>query len=156
MPKAILGELVPKGGGDPIPLQRPILKVGRRESCDICLRFPNVSSMHCELAYRDGYWVIRDLSSTNGIKVNGQKLRYRPLRPGDLLTIGKRDYAIQYELHAEGQRSLEAVLTEAEDVYNQPLLEKAGLSKRRNPFESMGSGADDDNDDDGYFKDDDD
>lgn len=157
MAKAKLGELVPKGGGDPIPLQRPLLKVGRRESCDICLRFSNVSGIHCELSLREGYWVIRDLASQNGIKVNGQRLRFRPLRPGDLITIGKREYQIQYELHAEGQKSLEAVLTEAEDVYNQSLLEKAGLVNRRNPLEFMGADkADDDDDDDGLFKDDDD
>ncbi len=34
------GELVPDGGGDPIPLLREKLTVGRRESCDIVLRFP--------------------------------------------------------------------------------------------------------------------
>ena len=39
------GELVPVGGGDPIPLIRPILTLGRRESCDICISFPNISGM---------------------------------------------------------------------------------------------------------------
>lgn len=158
MSKAKLGELLPKGGGDPIPLQRPLLKIGRRESCDICLRFSNVSGIHCELSYRDGYWVVRDLNSQNGIKVNGQRLRFRPLRPGDLITIGKRDYQIQYELRADGQKSLEAVLTDAEDVYNQSLMEKAGLVKRRNPYEFTGAdrNTDAEDDDDGFFKDDDD
>ena len=136
MSESILGELVPIGGGDPIALTRPALKLGRREICDICLRFPNISGMHCEFSYKDGYWVVRDLNSTNGIKVNGQKFRFRPLRPGDRITIGKRDYMIQYELHATGQKALESVLTEAEDVYNQSLMEKAGLTKssRLNPF----------------------
>ncbi|HEV3144594.1 MAG TPA: FHA domain-containing protein, partial [Gemmataceae bacterium] len=89
MRNQVLGELVPQGGGDPIPLLQSTLKIGRRESCDICLRFPNISTVHCELAYKDGYWVIRDLASTNGIKVNGERLRFRPLRPGDRITIGK-------------------------------------------------------------------
>jgi len=44
---AMYGELIPQGGGDPIPLLKPLLTVGRRESADIVLRFPNVSGTHC-------------------------------------------------------------------------------------------------------------
>src|SRR5262249_3113439 len=65
------GELVPLGGGDSIPLQREALVIGRRESCDIRMPFPNISGQHCELNFKDGYWTVRDLNSTNGIKVNG-------------------------------------------------------------------------------------
>src|SRR3954467_15621270 len=65
------GELVPLGGGDNIPLLREHLTMGRRESCDICMRFPSVSGVHCELRFKEGYWYIKDLNSTNGIKVNG-------------------------------------------------------------------------------------
>lgn len=38
------GELIPLGGGDTIPLKKNQLLVGRRESCDIVLRFANVSA----------------------------------------------------------------------------------------------------------------
>jgi pSer/pThr/pTyr-binding forkhead associated (FHA) protein len=153
MARPVLGELVPTGGGDPIPLIKSPMKLGRRESCDICLRFPNISSVHCELSYKDGYWVIRDLNSTNGIKVNGQRLRFRPLRPGDRLTIGKRDYMIQYDLVGSGVKALEAVLAESDDIYNQSLMEKAGLTKAsRSP--TFGLAEDDDEDDDGMMDDD--
>ena len=128
----IVGELVPIGGGDPIPLKRGILSIGRRESCAISLRFPNISGLHCELAYKDaGYWQIRDLGSTNGIKVNGQRVLNRPLRPGDELAIAKRKYKIQYNLTGSAEAALEAVLSEDEDVFSQSLLEKAGLAKGR-------------------------
>jgi pSer/pThr/pTyr-binding forkhead associated (FHA) protein len=149
-----MGELIPVGGGDSIPLLRSTMKVGRRDSADICLRFPNISGMHCEFAFKDGYWVVRDLNSTNGIKVNGERLRFRPLRPGDRVTIGKRDYFIQYELHTIGQSALEAVLSEEDSMYNQSLMERAGLTRaaRLNPFggaddESPLELADDDDDD---------
>jgi len=152
-----LGELVPQGGGDIIPLLKMTLRIGRRESCDICLRFPNISTVHCELAFKDGYWVIRDLNSTNGIKVNGERLRFRPLRPGDRITIGKRDYIINYELHTHGQNALESVLTEAADMYNQSLMEKAGLTKKsRSPVDEMEGYTIRDDDDDDEFGDDDD
>jgi adenylate cyclase len=122
------------------------MKIGRRDSADICLRFPNISGMHCELSFKDGYWVIRDLNSTNGIKVNGERLRFRPLRPGDRVTIGKRDYTIHYEMNATGQSALEAVLSEEDSVYNQSLMERAGLtrSSRLNPFGMVTGRADED------------
>jgi pSer/pThr/pTyr-binding forkhead associated (FHA) protein len=127
-----VGELVPVGGGDPIPLRRGVLTIGRRESCDISLKFPNVSGLHCELAYKDaGYWQVRDLGSTNGIKVNGERVLNRPLRPGDEIAIAKRKYKIQYNLTPSGEAALEAVLSADEDVFSQSLLEKAGLAKRR-------------------------
>jgi adenylate cyclase len=130
------GELVPQGGGDAIPLIREILTVGRRESCDICLRFPNVSGMHAELTFRDGYWYIRDLGSTNGLKVNGTRVQEKLLHPNDVITIAKRKYAIHYELPA-GRRAIEEV---EEDILSQSLLEKAGLEKPRRSRSRMRTG----------------
>jgi pSer/pThr/pTyr-binding forkhead associated (FHA) protein len=136
-----VGELVPVGGGDPIPLKRGTLTIGRRESCHISLKFPNISGLHCELAYKDaGFWQVRDLGSTNGIKVNGERVLNRALRPGDEIAIAKRKYKIQYNLTPAGEAAIEAVLSADEDVFSQSLMEKAGLVKRR--------GRDDDDDDD--------
>ena len=127
-----VGELVPVGGGDPIPLRRGVLTIGRRESCDISLKFPNISGLHCELAYKDaGYWQVRDLGSTNGIKVNGERVLNRALRPGDEIAIAKRKYKIQYNLTPAGEAAIEAVLSADEDVFSQSLMEKAGLVKRK-------------------------
>lgn len=119
-------ELVPVGGGDPIPLLKSPLMIGRRESCDICLRFPNVSGRHCELSFSEGVWSIRDLGSTNGTKVNGQQVPVKALRPGDEITIAKRRFTIQYSLPAS------RFIAEDEDL-SMPLLEKAGLSRPNRP-----------------------
>jgi adenylate cyclase len=121
------GELIPVGGGDPIPLIRETLTIGRRESCDIPLRFPNVSGLHCELTFRNGYWHIKDKGSTNGIKVNGLRVQEKYLHPGDEINIAKRKFTIQYQLLA-GRQTLEEV-EDAEDIMGQPLLEKAGLAR---------------------------
>jgi len=123
------GELVPVGGGDPIPLIRPQLTLGRRESCDICLRFPNVSGIHCELYFKDGHWAIRDRNSTNGIKVNGIRVHKKTLHPQDTITIAKRHYTIDY-VPTLVQR-MEEILEEEEDILSQPLLERAGLVRPR-------------------------
>lgn len=128
---SINGELVPVGGGDAIPLMSSPLTIGRRESCDISLQFPNISGRHCELFFRDGYWSIRDLNSANGIKVNGSRVNQRPLKSGDELAIAKRKYTIQYSTTAEAQRKLEEMLTEEDDIFGKSLLEKAGLSNPR-------------------------
>lgn len=119
------GELVPVGGGDSIPLVRPQLTLGRRDSCDICLRFPNVSGLHAQLTFQDGYWRIRDMNSTNGVKVNGTRVIDKLLHPDDEITIAKRKYVIHYELPA-ARRAMEEL---EDDVMAQSLLERAGLQK---------------------------
>jgi adenylate cyclase len=121
------GELVPAGGGDAIPLLREVLTVGRRESCDVCMRFPNVSGLHCQFMFRNGYWYVRDLNSTNGVKVNGLRVQEKVLHPKDEIAIGRRKYTIFYEMPA-GQSALEEM---EEDVLGQSLLEKAGLERPR-------------------------
>jgi adenylate cyclase len=121
------GELIPIGGGDPIPLIRDHLTIGRRESCDVCLRFPNVSGLHCELVFREGYWVIRDTGSTNGVKVNEQRVQQKTLRPGDEINIAKRRFTIQYS-PGPGPAPVEEE-EEQPDIMGASLLDKAGLSQ---------------------------
>jgi adenylate cyclase len=124
------GELVPRGGGDPIPLLKKALLVGRRESCDIVLRFPNVSAHHCQLACNDGYWYVRDLKSRNGVKVNGLRVTAKRLDPGDVLSIATHHYDVKYapvEIGAVGPPPED--LAEY-DLFDKPLLERAGLVKR--------------------------
>ena len=90
------GELIPTGGGDPIPLLKRTLMIGRRESCDIVLRFANVSAHHCQLTLNSGYWYIKDLGSRNGVKVNDIKVEEKRLDPGDILAVAKHSYEVQY------------------------------------------------------------
>jgi adenylate cyclase len=131
------GELHPVGGGDSIPLIREVLTIGRRDSCDIPLRFPNVSGLHCELTFRNGYWYVRDLNSTNGVKVNGLRIQEKLLHPKDEISVGKRRYIIFYELPAD-RRALEEV--QEADILGQSLLERAGLERRRDRDRDRSSG----------------
>ena len=119
-----LGELVPTGGGDPIPLLKSSLLVGRRDSCDIALRFPNVSSHHCQLDLVNGYWRVRDLGSRNGTKVNGSRVDLHWLLPGDELAVAKHKYEVKYLPQSDGPPP------EIEDGMSIGLLEKAGLEPR--------------------------
>ncbi|MFM7249322.1 MAG: FHA domain-containing protein [Planctomycetaceae bacterium] len=124
------GELIPMGGGDPIPLLKPALVVGRRESSDIVLRFPNVSGSHCELSLVDGYWYVKDLASSNGTKVNGVRVSEKRLDPGDKLSVARNHYEIAYEPAKLGAVSAP---TESHSLnpWGKSLLEAAGLEARR-------------------------
>lgn len=122
----MFGELVPVGGGDPIPLLKETLLVGRRESCDIVLRFPNVSAHHCELYLKAGYWYVRDMNSRNGTKVNKVRVTEKILKPKDVLSIAKHKYEVVYEPAALG-----AVGPPTDDDavdFSRSLLDRAGLS----------------------------
>jgi len=122
-----LGELVPVGGGDAIPLIQDVMTIGRRKTCDIQLDFANISGTHAELAFKNGRWYLRDMGSTNGVKVNGERTLRRPLNPGDEISVANHKYTIQYLLAAGA--SVEDVFAEEEDVFGQSLMEKAGLEK---------------------------
>ena len=120
----VLGELIPCGGGDPVPLFKVKLLIGRRSHCDIQLQFPNISSHHCELEFLNGFWRVQDMGSSNGIKINGERLDSKWLMPGDVLSIGKHRYEVHYS-PPDGQRPPE----DQEDIFSRGLLEKAGLER---------------------------
>ena len=125
----MFGELVPQGGGDPVPLLQKKLLIGRRDSCDIALRFPNVSSRHCELELVSGYWKVRDLASSNGTKVNGERVREKWVMPGDELAVAKHRFRIEYDV-APGTPLPEPLQADEEVNMGVSLMEKAGLVRR--------------------------
>ena len=81
-------ELVPENGDPPIPITRDLVIIGRRGYCDIVIDHPSLSKRHCVIVKTDGLLVIRDLISTNGTKVKGQKIRWAALLPDDRISLG--------------------------------------------------------------------
>jgi len=132
------GTLIPIGGGDPIPLPSPKAKkqvlIGRRDSsCDIVLRFANVSAHHCQLFVDSGYWYVRDLQSSNGVKINDVKMEKggtRRLDPGDILAIAKHKYRVEYDPIDLGAVGPPPADNESQEIMSQSLLERAGLDHR--------------------------
>jgi pSer/pThr/pTyr-binding forkhead associated (FHA) protein len=81
-------ELVPENGDPAIRIDRDVTLVGRHESCDVVIDHPGLSKRHCVLVRTDGLLVIRDLVTTNGTKVKGQRIRWAALLPDDRLSLG--------------------------------------------------------------------
>jgi pSer/pThr/pTyr-binding forkhead associated (FHA) protein len=79
--------LIPLDGSDPIEITRDLTVVGRKEDCDLRLDHKSVSKMHCVLVKTDGLLLLRDLGSTNGTRVNGQRVRRAALLPNDQVAI---------------------------------------------------------------------
>jgi pSer/pThr/pTyr-binding forkhead associated (FHA) protein len=79
--------------GPDITLDRALVMVGRHSQCDARLDSLWVSRRHCVLT-EDGGEVL-DLGSTNGIRINGQRVERGRLRPGDEISIAHIRYRLE-------------------------------------------------------------
>jgi len=83
--------------GPSIVLDKPILLLGRHPECDIQIDSRKVSRRHCCIAQVADYLVVRDLDSTNGIRINGARVQEGKLKHGDELTIGNHRYQVSWD-----------------------------------------------------------
>src|SRR5262245_59245298 len=79
--------LVALDEGTDIPVDRAMVIVGRHPQCDARLDSIRVSRRHCCMTPESGELIVRDLGSTNGIRINGQRVEEGRLRIGDELSI---------------------------------------------------------------------
>jgi hypothetical protein len=66
------------------------LVIGRLPDCDVVITDETVSRRHAQLTFRDEGWILQDLNSTNGTRLNGQRVGRCRLRPGDRLGLGSQ------------------------------------------------------------------
>ncbi|HKI03361.1 MAG TPA: mechanosensitive ion channel domain-containing protein [Thermoanaerobaculia bacterium] len=85
------GQALALDGGAP-------LTVGRSRACDLALTDPNASKEHLRLEWQDGSWVVSDLGSSHGTRVNGQPAERTALKPFDRIAVG--DTVMIFESHA--------------------------------------------------------
>jgi len=91
--------LVPAAGGAPIEVRKDIMLVGRQENCDLMLDHKTVSKLHCALVRTDNALLLRDLGSTNGCRINGQRLLRGALLSDDILSIAAFEYRVHVGTH---------------------------------------------------------
>ena len=71
-------------------LEQPLIRVGRSPEMDIVIDNASVSRWQAEIQHQSDHWVVRDIGSSNGTFVNGQRLTDdHPLRAGDAISFGK-------------------------------------------------------------------
>jgi FHA domain len=87
--------LVALDDGPDINLERAMVVVGRHPSCDTRLDSLRVSRHHCCMTQENGEVMVRDLGSTNGIRINGQRVEIGRIRPGDELSIAHIRYRLE-------------------------------------------------------------
>ena len=62
--------------------------VGRSRTCTLALSDPNASKEHLRIAWEDGAWVMTDLGSSKGTRVNGKPAERVLLQPFDRIAVG--------------------------------------------------------------------
>ena len=116
------GQVVPLDGSCPI---------GRQAGNRLLLPGERVSRQHALIQWQrsdetgTGAFLLIDLGSSNGLKVNGARVESKFLLPGDELTIAKHRFAIQYEPLSD------APPPEDDNPFSLSLMEKAGLVNKR-------------------------
>jgi pSer/pThr/pTyr-binding forkhead associated (FHA) protein len=133
---SMLMHLVPLAGGPAIPIDKPILFFGRQPECDIVLlNSRKVSRKHCCIAQIDDHFVVRDLGSMNGVRVNDKNVSKEcRVAAGDQVHIG--DVGFRLEVRTPEKRSAPVAPTArkapaAPAVKTAPKKAPAGKPNRR-------------------------
>jgi pSer/pThr/pTyr-binding forkhead associated (FHA) protein len=120
--------------------------VGRVEDNTFQIAEPSISSHHCEILLKGTDVVIKDLNSTNGSFINGERISEAALKPGQTLRLG------QVELKLDGpssasRKQLDATMVIPQGVKRDELGtavasggrldEKAGFHKKSNKLNKI-------------------
>jgi pSer/pThr/pTyr-binding forkhead associated (FHA) protein len=89
-------QLIPLDGGQALDINKDMTLIGRKEDADVRLDHKSVSKMHCVIVKTDGLLLLRDLGSTNGTRVNGQRVRRAALLPNDQVAFASFKFRVSF------------------------------------------------------------
>jgi len=84
--------------------------IGRVEDNTFQIAEPSVSSHHCEVLLKGSDIVVRDLNSTNGTFINGEKVSESPLKPGQVLRLGQIEMRLETEAPAGASKKVDQTM----------------------------------------------
>ena len=114
--------LVALDGGPSIEIVKDLTLIGRDEDCDVRFEQKSISKLHCVIAKTDGLLLIRDLGSTNGTRVNGQRVRRAALLPNDTLAVANVKYRVMFGAELEPEPLPEPIEKKAEARNGAPAI----------------------------------
>ena len=74
--------------------------IGRVEDNTFQIAEPSVSSHHCEVELKGNEVLVRDLNSTNGTFINGEKVTEKVIKPGQILRLGQIEMRLETDAPA--------------------------------------------------------
>lgn len=115
--KAWLERVEPAGASITLPEGSGSLVLGRSPKATIVFDDATLSARHCEIAWDQGFWRVRDLGTDAGTKVNGVALTtVRALFPGDVVQLGATRLRFQNDAPPDDPRLLTAIAADPDDV----------------------------------------
>ncbi|MFN8531691.1 MAG: DUF3662 and FHA domain-containing protein [Anaerolineae bacterium] len=97
-------------GGQMVPLNQPVMNVGRSRDNHIVLEDLHVSRHHVQLRLRFGHYTVFDTNSQAGTKVNNVVIREHRLQTGDVIRIGKTQMVYIEDTPTDDQTGVAASL----------------------------------------------
>lgn len=94
-PSIVIEVREPGRGARRVPVSGAPIRIGRAPECELVLKDSRVSRRHARLQARNGVLVLTDLGSTNGTRVNGNRVTELVLGAGDRIQIGDTNMVVE-------------------------------------------------------------
>jgi predicted component of type VI protein secretion system len=110
--------------------------IGRLDDNSFQIQEQSISSHHCEVLLKGNDVVVKDLNSTNGTYINGEKVSEKPLKPGQILRLGQ----VEIRLEADGTAPAAGAPSAADKKKMDPNTRVIPRGVKLNEFEQGASG----------------
>jgi pSer/pThr/pTyr-binding forkhead associated (FHA) protein len=111
--------------------------IGRLEDNTFQIAEPSVSSHHCEVLLRGNQIVVRDLNSTNGTYLGGEKIAEATVKPGQILRLGQVEMRLEADTPPAAPKKLDQTMVMRRGVSLNELVEQGS---RAGGFDTTSSG----------------